>query len=777
MGQQESRGGSIPKRGPEVAPQPTLEPPEAGAPDTYSPEARQGVNRGKMDKLFRRAQTSLDVRFRGRDRAHSPSSPHSIPKKDKSRSPTSSRDSTPRSSPAVQRTQSVAIPQNVDNTACLGVSASKVEGKQIGGSSFGSAEGGSDIGSSSGFSSDSPRVAAHVVQTSIEEINHPVPFGAIGKTLDKKGSPRLTHISAPTKQNGHPILPEMKRLQPREGSELAHRGRPPSATLNNLAGTGEVNVSLPEEMSCLAPIVSAEDLGLSPIEERPEDSSNHVKNGKKATQKERAFPSFIPVNNDKVIEASVISTDRDSGRSRLNSIDKSQDIQVIRRSQIILPSGKKVSENNGNSTYTVIVSATVAATDAMNRQRNGHVSDNEQIKRDEDEETTSSPSPIGRGGDEASAEESSPDQPDSHNPSAMAASSASSLFSTPTDDVFIDAGDRSPLDSPYVSAREESHQDSTEPSPGSAESPEEDTSTLHPSQHTPEDSLSDISLGPNLNSKSTSLENLPCLNIISSSPINNTVHQPVTANYTVATSRLLSKSMPESTPLRHFHHNNLSDSTHARVGSCSGNDYRKLVSESGDSSLDRNNEEGLIAKLHMAKLSLSVDSGLELGGHRQTVRGKAEFVNHHLLLEGRYPVGATTDAELSDDIFTTHHNNWLDSDSNGEVMSGHDLAARPHRLPSYSRTRKRARYTSEDSYLQTRSARTSPVDNRSRTASSRLPSRTVSLTDVVFKPESVPEKLNFRDLEKFEGKIMLVDQCKLGLSISNFYFRALRVIL
>ena len=74
------------------------------------------------------------------------------------------------------------------------------------------------------------------------------------------------------------------------------------------------------------------------------------------------------------------------------------------------------------------------------------------------------------------------------------------------------------------------------------------------------------------------------------------------------------------------------------------------------------------------------------------------------------------------------------------------------------KNKKRARFTSESSIVSKMSPDvTSPesADTSNKTLV-RPPSRSVSLDQVVYKPEAVPEKLDFSQLEKFEGAYTFV---------------------
>ena len=88
--------------------------------------------------------------------------------------------------------------------------------------------------------------------------------------------------------------------------------------------------------------------------------------------------------------------------------------------------------------------------------------------------------------------------------------------------------------------------------------------------------------------------------------------------------------------------------------------------------------------------------------------------------------------------------------------SGSDQRRRPYRLSAKAKTKnkKRARFTSENSIVSKLSpgcaSPESPADGSK--AFVRPPSRSVSLDLVVCKPEAVPEKLDFSQLEKFEGR-------------------------
>lgn len=349
MGQQESHVSSAGRRShpsPAADQRKGVAAAAASSPTPLPVSHSPGRNRGKMDKLFGRARSGFDARFR-RDRSSSPAPQRGVKRKDES--PGSSLDDTPTLPHRALTSSQISTDEQMDGPddnkdAVLPGVASEVDAESFNGKE--------DSEVMSAIAGSSPIAAS--------SISHFTPI------------PRFPQCESPSLKFPERMSPSF--LAEGVSSSPPHR-LPPSP--RSLKGCGGFEEACPDEMgsSYLAPLVTSEEMGLSPIEEKSETSSMFSK-----------------------------SSD-DAARRAL----RAKDVQCIARHKV------------PGYDYTAM---------------------REDAHKEEEGEDMAQTSP----------EDISPLYAKQYYNLVAPSSDASSLMSTPTEDTFTDAADRSPLDSPYLSA-------------------------------------------------------------------------------------------------------------------------------------------------------------------------------------------------------------------------------------------------------------------------------------------------------------------------------------
>jgi hypothetical protein len=135
-------------------------------------------------------------------------------------------------------------------------------------------------------------------------------------------------------------------------------------------------------------------------------------------------------------------------------------------------------------------------------------------------------------------------------------------------------------------------------------------------------------------------------------------------------------------------------------------------------------------------MSMSIDSGLEAAKRAFNAQDISFAKQVQSLREG---------ANLSSDPCL----DASDSDTVKQSCSlDGDAMSLDQQRPARLRPKRRTRYASEDSFLK------SPASDSETPSLSRPPSRCISLEEIISQPTPVPDKLNFTQLEKFEGLLI-----------------------
>ncbi len=827
MGQQESHAGQG-----ELSPQPpgaepgVAEGAEPGTPEPGSTTPQpQGRGRRRMDKLFRRAHSTLEAKFRGRERSSSPQvikggkrgrdaagssgssslegtpSPgiHSMPRQgDVEFRKSSSRGSTPTSSLAVPRgTGDRKSGSSVASSSEQGYSGPELDTsfssehkesprgtalKGQYGTLMGSTPPAAAVGvKSTGSGNSTTPLRLHIPPREVKP-QRPViePHEAMVTTVVASHKP----IVSSEHWEVMPMSTTDQRKSNSEGGDdtYTHHGRsgssrPPPSKAHS--GHFPVEATLPPDMLDMdAHHHSAgsdnEDTGLSPIVENKEALGGPAKT---KTTTGAAAPR---TGHHEHMEAKM------NGKADLEDLDEKvlEALEYVDKSIEEGLAGETISYLTGSSgaLSNDTINSEDGITSTPKKSRTSSHRDAEYINLDE---TASSGgggvrlSP-GEGAMESSDEptETSPeDYQEARFPNRLflPSSGASSALSTPTDDVFADAPSLATetVDSPYLSATE-SHADSRDGIPQSEmtmldSEAEESGTAMSQSVYEPREKYEDGTLE---RKKSQSLDHLDHADKRApSTPVR--VHHPVNATYSVGTSRVLSTSGQDASPV---------NDKQRRFPSTAADDRRDTPTHSPRPKHPRVGSEspGINGgQIHTAGVPLtrkdsshsrSVDSGLETTGDlSNSLQKEEELITN--IREARFnfarevglaSLGSESSSDVSNgEIFTSATASQPDKPVSAEITGkAQDALTKQQRRPSKfaaHRSKKRSRYMS-DSYL----ASTSPEEVGPKApapvarSQSKPPSRTVSLEDVVNQPAIVPEKLDFRHLEKFEGTTYLV---------------------
>ena len=660
--------------------------------DQCPPPPQGGAGRGKMDKLFRRAQSTLESRMRGRERSNSPQSP-SATKQRKGQS-ASLRVSKPlKSSKLLQSPGGVVVDENDKENVSLSSSlSSQCSTVRTGCDSL------SGVWQTSCDSPGSQRLAGQAALENIPCHLTDSPINRGGKADSGTAPHRTIGVSATDEtatKSSEQLVPTSLRLSPKSAFMLDNGHQEPAQTLgmslphivvceqkplsqsdNNVTSSSpvfkvdsppwesgktrprgrchsggstggvEVNVSRPTEMEdYLAPKVVPEDCGLSPIEERQEKYS--------------------------VESYGVSLTKTPMGATGKSCRDASQEFDGQDKEHI-----KKAHSSK----------------------------DPRQVTTDND--TRISPSQSGGLRNNMRGNSSEP----------------SSSVCSPTDDVFVDAKSHLTLtetESPYTSAANVRCTGETFGGKNIAD-------CHHP--EAPAGAQSKVVLSV----RSASLNHIET---------NSAIHKPIDVSYPVATSRVLGQN--------HHHHMSMIEmSTSAAYGVSA---KRKLT----DSEIEKSSRGDILVDNDVVmppllNRVLSVDSGLE----GATSRHVTDIDD----IRFDFSAMATNSVKKSSDtggkVFTARYNTWVGIDNRDSTPpSTHSDSLQHTRSLQNRRNKKgskRRRYGSVGGVE-------GAGQREDRGGMWRPPSRSVSLEEMVKTPKTVPEKLSFRQLEKFEGESVLFD--------------------
>ena len=317
-------------------------------------------------------------------------------------------------------------------------------------------------------------------------------------------------------------------------------------------------------------------------------------------------------------------------------------------------------------------------------------------------------------------------------------------LSSPSDDVFTDAAtDPSPLDSPYLSA--ESRNDNTTSTGEDTSSPDEiDTIKI--------DFEEDLDGASTTTMRFSSIDSLSKSEGTSPRP-----HRPVEAIYPVATSRLLSASDSPRTRSASSTSADLSSTTPVGRGTVgSEGEMSQSMIEASYSSVKSKHDD----KCHPAKHSISVDSGLETATDSRT-----DLMNNagrHLKNSEESSTDSERKEEEGSQSARRRRRSRTPDHEAGQPTKYNTISGSPRRRSvgdpnnSLSGGKKKTRHMSEDDCSPricnkkgTQSVPSTPTGDTD--VFTHPPSRTISLEHTVKVPISTPEKLNFSQLEKFEG--------------------------
>ena len=349
----------------------------------------------------------------------------------------------------------------------------------------------------------------------------------------------------------------------------------------------------------------------------------------------------------------------------------------------------------------------------------------------------------------------------------LPSSAGSSLLSSPCDDVFVDAVNGSktpttPSESPYMSATEGHHGGRGVPAEQTTTSPESPESPLDQRRPVKRKSArrrsktepSEVDdLASRKSCRSVSMENLDS---------GERRHKPVETAYTVKTSRVLSSSSQDSStsgPNKEYdqrtyaqRRKNTGSALDLRSGRqdtpMSQQSYqapRPKHSLSLPSGLDQRQDDDVIIT-DMAKVSLNFNAQDLILQDAAGLRGESSTDRMVVSDMGPNLFSAPSTGRTEGRAGRRHRSVTGDSawDRSNSRTSQH-----PSTLPSSFK--KRPKYAG-DAW----SSPTSPTEGSApggpMSGFRRPPSRSVSLEEAVTIPMSVPEKLDFKQLEKFEGE-------------------------
>ena len=890
MGQQESHAGALqrPASEPGAPEQPEAEnaPSASGTGSTYPEQLAAADKRSRMDKLFRRAQSTLEAKIRNRRGGGDRSPGGAKSKKDKKRdsSTESSLETTPVPTPSMSHgsagskkgstdsgSRDTLLTGSKENLHVWTPSIESLDTSRSGASNKGSRKSTTSsvasLEQSSEYESSSESPAVHVLTgqgalgnlhgqghissgskaKSEEGLGHSRPIsgvasevivrsfeqvtttdGETGSMIGLVGKPARSHESSPrtnprtaaspgafssapklsyTKvtpvslasfpgspdgakrpksvlENGSPTPPRSPLPQGEGSGETTPTtpklGRPPPPRTYPQPGSLSSQESRPEEMgSYLAPLVTNEDLGLglSPIEEKSETMSVYSKSSEDTNSHHCAAHSNASLDKkqSKLVTSKQTPCESSSAHPKdpksFTLEDSKQHVLVgVRPKSEILDISKYKIQDRQQQVGAKRQPKSVPNLPSHAAVLNGASTD-PVFDSDGDDETVRAADSSVKLGDAESSEELPETSPEDyraddgdksqHHYLTLPGSGASSVLSSP-DDLFTDA--RSPVETPYVSASE--RRDSTKSGGDSGESVDETQERPRGFAHSPKhrsrrDRDSNLHKG-----KSASLDDLEtgeAKETHKRSPKASKTtksHKTVEARYGVATSRLLSASSDSgnSRP-RHASMTASLDSSYWESAPETEADLIRKTTGSDQNLEQVGGQSGSpLHKPGQAKLSMSVDSGLETAGDKKDMvtsinDARFDFARQVFLLREGNKFGgeSSMEQESEGEVFGERRKAWEDSDSNGEGP-----AQRPYKFSAQMKGRpRRMRFTSENSYLVSPGGDSTPPAPSLR----RPPSRSVSFDQVVCRPENVPEKLDFKKLEKFEGTNTHLTNC------------------
>ncbi len=694
-----------------------LSQPQPQTSQARSVPARSATAR-KMEKLLRRAQ-QLDPRRR----RHQSSS--SRRDSEQSISSGSSMDNTPRGSPAVRHgipTGSGACTAPARSISQKSTASSVQDGQSLDGTSVGSEGGYSAIAGQGALTvipgNEAPPTSSSRSQPSRSQqgemgIKSTRGDGGlvIGLVSSSKSAVDSTR-TVPTDFVKKPAMLSLTKVKPvnlPSFSSQSPRSTRQLAGIDNTYPEENINVADSRDRQKLAPLISLEDMiGLSPIDEKWE--VNGTDPNKRTTSGKRLIKPLISPSSPKKhqqTEQSIQSVFRkpsDSLSLEENSPTEVNPPTVPAMRTPVLLKKDKVGPTFDYRRAKVVNGEAATKTSDLNTNRYEKSNDvPDRNKKMVDVRKT-------RGADKSPSDsigtQSSPEDQNMVNNKLMNSSTASSLLSSPSDDVFLDAYS---LDSPYMSAVE-SRQDT-----GSEQSPDSPEGTLVPDM------------------RSSSMDNVD-----ETSPHQRMSHKEVDASYPVKTSRMLSNSSQDTVRLRHS----------------SGSGIEVTPSPHTNRKETKSEMEPDVAKpvSQPPKHSVSMDSGLESAW-------ESKHFDDANIENSKHKDVILTDAEsLRDESSTeqamddaTKYSTWAAPYGNSEKSR--------YKGPSLSlKIKHKPKHTNEDVYVKrgTQSVPGTPsdVENGGVPGLQRPPSRStsMSLDEVVAVPPTIPDKLDFRQLEKFEGK-------------------------
>ena len=692
MGQQESRGGHPAQaHRPQAAYAVAQGPPGADGQPTPTAKGR------KMEKLLRRAQ-QLDPRRRERTTSSS--------RRD-STSSGSSIEATPRGSPAPRPAK---LQRQASHESQVRAGVVELPGQ---------------VPMATGYEGSSGGQVVH------PRFHSPAPLPQHTVELTRPSSPGTVFYDPrdPRRPGGSgPVAGSSEALGASKGgiSKVAPSALPVLAPVPSPRPTTRPRVyngerypeelmNTEEETSRLAPLVQIEDIGLSPIEERSETLSAATSPTRSNGTSSRPTPGGSQGEQTTVSQSlfhhkptGAIAGLAQSRPPRTDSHSKKPD-RTPQTKQEALPSfihannnvSKPRPERCKHSTSNGVSEGVSAGDSDLHIEETAlRVSGKTEKSADRVEEIKRTPTKeklkiqIELPSRSDSQVENGGLDPDCAGGAGVHSTTSSSL-STPGDDVFLDA----PLDAGH-SPQGSGHSPMESPYVSASESRHGTSST---SPETPPPPL---------------LRASPETPKISSGAVSPRLHKPVDAHYPVTTSRML--STPSETP------------GHSRPPSLSGAELTDLIIDTiGCSPNLKRKKMGSESDLSSApqhpKHAISMDSGLfENGGVRN---GEGD----NILLQGG---GAL----------------------HGETSTDRHLESAQSTIPrmGLSSGKARTRYMSGDYSEQTQSSPSSPTSSHPVHPGFRRrpPSRCTSVEESITVPPSVPTKLDFKQLEKFEGEFV-----------------------
>ena len=346
-------------------------------------------------------------------------------------------------------------------------------------------------------------------------------------------------------------------------------------------------------------------------------------------------------------------------------------------------------------------------------------------------------------------------------------SDASSLVSSPCDDVFMDAvnGIKSPAtpsESPYMSATEghgNSRHASDATSPESPEYPENRQVTRKKARRRSKTEPSEACTFQPVD-KSVSMENITS----DGSQSTRTPHKTIDAAYSVKTSRILASTSQDLVRQRHFSLTGYE--TPLDIQSRSPFSKRKktnsdmdLLNTAVDKSYDVPEAQAPLGPKHSMSMPSGLDQQHEIVTKIEEVRmdfAKTLCLRDSERLQGESSTDRMTVSDIGAHMFSAQssggeYQTWGGHRRRSIGVSGERTSRPP--LPALpSKFKKRPRYAGEVwSSPASPTEVSAPFDQLP--GFRRPPSRSISLDEAITTPPSVPEKLDFRQLEKFEGKV------------------------